>query len=50
MTSRLPIAIGAVAGVVIGVLVGLATDIPLAPEAGLFLGAAAGWLYARKTS
>jgi hypothetical protein len=41
------IAIGAVVGLVLGVVVAVATDVPLAPEAGLVLGALAGWLSRR---
>ena len=35
---------GAVIGLVLGILVSIATDIPLAAEAGLVIGALAGWL------
>jgi hypothetical protein len=35
---------GAGIGLVLGILVSIATDIPLAPEAGLVIGALAGWL------
>jgi len=38
---------GAVIGCALGILVSIATDIPLAPEAGLVLGALAGWLTRR---
>ena len=38
----------AVVGVVIGILVGVTTDVPFAPEAGLVLGGLAGWLCARR--
>ena len=31
-------------GLALGILVSIATDIPLAPEAGLVIGALAGWL------
>jgi hypothetical protein len=41
------IAIGAVAGLLVGILVSVATDLPLAPEVGLALGALAGWLWRR---
>ena len=45
------IGIGAVAGLVLGILVSVATDLPLAPEVGLLLGVFAGWLVGRqKTS
>jgi len=42
------IGVGAVLGLVIGILVSVATDVPLAPEAGLVLGALVGWLLRRK--
>jgi hypothetical protein len=38
------IAVGGGVGLVVGILVSLATDLPLAPEAGLLLGALGGWL------
>jgi len=41
------IAAGAVAGLALGIVVSVATDLPLAPELGLALGALAGWLIAR---
>ena len=41
------IAVGAVTGLAIGILVSVTTDIPLAPEAGLIIGALAGWLLRR---
>jgi hypothetical protein len=37
------IAVGAAVGLVIGILVALTTDVPLAPEIGLLLGGALGW-------
>ena len=49
MSSGLAIAIGAVAGLVLGILVSVPTDIPLAPEIGLLLGLGAGWLISRET-
>jgi hypothetical protein len=39
-------AVGAAVGVAVGIPVSVITDIPLAPEVGLLLGAAAGWLSA----
>jgi cobalamin synthase len=36
--------VGAVIGLALGVLVSVTTHVPLAPEAGLVLGALAGWL------
>jgi hypothetical protein len=37
---------GAVIGVAVGILVSVTTDIPLAPEVGLLLGALVGWFSA----
>ena len=34
---------GAAVGLVLGILVSVTTDVPLAPEAGLLLGALLGW-------
>jgi membrane associated rhomboid family serine protease len=39
--------VGAVIGLALGVLVSVATDVPLAPEAGLVVGALVGWLAPR---
>ena len=36
--------VGAGIGFALGILVSVATEIPLAPEAGLVLGALAGWV------
>ena len=47
MTVGAAIAVGAVAGLALGILVSVATDVPLAPEAGLALGALVGWLSRR---
>jgi hypothetical protein len=33
---------------VLGILVAVTTDVPLAPEVGLLLGGAAGWLVAKQ--
>ena len=41
------IAIGAVTGLAFGIIISLITEIPLAPEAGLVLGALGGWLSLR---
>jgi uncharacterized membrane protein len=41
------IAVGALTGLALGIVISLTTDIPLAPEAGLVLGALAGWLSRR---
>ena len=47
MTVGAAIALGAVSGLALGILISVATDIPLAPEAGLVLGALVGWLSRR---
>ena len=39
--------VGAVLGLALGIVVSVTTDIPLAPEAGLVLGALIGWLARR---
>jgi ElaB/YqjD/DUF883 family membrane-anchored ribosome-binding protein len=41
---------GAAVGVVLGILVSVTTDIPLAPEVGLLLGAVVGWFSATTTT
>ena len=41
------IAVGAAIGLAVGIVVSLTTDVPLAPEAGLALGALLGWLSRR---
>jgi hypothetical protein len=48
VSTGLAIAIGAAAGLVLGILVSVLTDVPLAPEAGVALGALAGWLARRE--
>jgi hypothetical protein len=47
MSLGIAIAVGAVIGLALGIVVSLATDVPLAPEVGLLLGALAGWLARR---
>jgi len=39
---------GPAVGVAIGILVSVTTDVPFAPEAGLLLGALAGWFWAAR--
>jgi hypothetical protein len=39
--------VGAVIGLALGILVSVTTDVPLAAEAGLVLGALVGWLSRR---
>jgi hypothetical protein len=41
------VVVGAVIGLALGILVSVTTDVPLAPEAGLALGALVGWLSRR---
>jgi hypothetical protein len=45
---RLPVgaavAVGAVIGLALGIVVSVTTDVPLAPEVGLVLGGLVGWL------
>jgi uncharacterized protein YqgC (DUF456 family) len=41
------VGVGALIGVVLGILVSLTTDVPLAPEAGVILGALVGWRFRR---
>jgi hypothetical protein len=47
MSTGAAIAVGAAIGLALGILVSVATDVPLAPEAGLLLGALAGWFSRR---
>jgi hypothetical protein len=47
MSIGAAVAVGAVTGLALGIVISLTTDIPLAPEAGLVLGALAGWLTRR---
>ena len=47
MSIGAAIAIGAVTGLALGIIVSLTTDVPLAPEIGLLLGALAAWLLRR---
>jgi hypothetical protein len=41
------VGVGALIGLVLGILVSVTADVPLAPEAGLILGALVGWLFRR---
>ena len=47
MSTGAAIAVAAVTGLALGIIVSLATDIPLAPELGLVLGALVAWLARR---
>jgi hypothetical protein len=44
MSTGAAIAVGAVTGLALGILISVTTDVPLAPEVGLVLGALVGWL------
>ena len=48
MTLGVAIALGAVLGLALGIIVSVSTDVPFAPEVGLVLGALVGWLSRRK--
>jgi hypothetical protein len=48
MSIGAAIAVGAVIGLALGILVSVTTDVPLAPEAGLLLGALVGWFSRRQ--
>jgi hypothetical protein len=48
MSIGAAIAVGAVAGLALGIVVAVSTDIPLAPEIGVLLGALGGWLSRRE--
>jgi hypothetical protein len=50
MSVGAAIALGAVLGLLLGIVVAVSTDVPLAPEAGLALGALVGWLARRERS
>ena len=47
MSTGVAIAVGGGVGLAIGVLIAVATDLPLAPEGGLAVGLLAGWLLRR---
>jgi hypothetical protein len=48
MSTGAAIAVGALVGLALGIVVSVTTDIPLAPEVGLLLGALGGWLSRRE--
>ena len=48
MSTGLAIAVGAVFGLAVGLLVSLATELPLAPEVGLVAGGLLAWLWRRR--
>jgi hypothetical protein len=47
MSTGVAIGVGAVTGLALGILISVTTDVPLAPEVGLVLGALVGWLSRR---
>jgi hypothetical protein len=47
MSTGAAIGVGAVTGLALGILISVTTDVPLAPEVGLVLGALVGWLSRR---
>lgn len=47
MSTGAAIGVGAVTGLALGILLSVTTDVPLAPEVGLVLGALVGWLSRR---
>lgn len=49
MSVGATIALFAVAGLALGIVVSITTGLPLAPEVGLALGALAGWLSRRES-
>jgi hypothetical protein len=50
MSIRAANATGGVIGLIVGIAISVTTDIPLAPEAGLALGAMIGWLSQREST
>ena len=48
MSTGAAVAVGAVAGLALGIVISLSTDLPLAPEIGLVLGALVGWISRRQ--
>jgi large-conductance mechanosensitive channel len=50
MSTGASVAVGVIVGSALGIVVSLITDIPLAPEGGLLLGALGGWLLGREST
>jgi hypothetical protein len=46
--SGAAIAVGAVLGLAVGIVISVTTDLPLAPEGGLLVGGLLGWLSRRR--
>jgi hypothetical protein len=44
MAVEAAVVIGAVSGLALGIVISLSTDVPVAPEGGLVVGALLGWL------
>ncbi len=49
MSPGAVIACGAIIGLAVGIVVSIATKLPLAPEGGLAIGALVGWLSQRRS-
>jgi hypothetical protein len=49
MSIGVAIAVGAVVGLALGIVVSVTTEVPLAPEGGLLLGALVGWFSRRES-
>jgi len=47
MSTGAAIGVGAVTGLALGILISVTTDVPLAPELGLVVGALIGWFSRR---
>jgi hypothetical protein len=47
MSTGAAIGVGAVTGLALGILISVTTDVPLAPEVGLVVGALIGWFSRR---
>jgi Flp pilus assembly protein TadB len=47
MSVKAAILLGALAGLALGIVVSVTTDLPVAPEVGLLLGSLVGWLTRR---
>ena len=48
MSTQVAIVVAALVGLALGIVVSVTTELPFAPEAGLLLGALAGWLWRRR--
>ena len=50
MSVAAAITFGTVIGLALGIVISVTTDVPLAPEAGLVIGALGGWLSRRRAA